>query len=148
MPKIVKRVLPNRSILVGQKSVNNAKIEKIKCDILSDFQTHTATKVFFFSKLNLNFRAKLYFYFQPPIRSRSTPWWASRDPTHSGLLLVKLFDEGYSHDETRYAFLPTIGKRTKININSSADVQELINPLSSFLFPFFLFLSELLPFKY
>ena len=47
MPKIVQRVLPNRSILVGQKSVNNAKIEKIKCDILSDFQTHTATKVFF-----------------------------------------------------------------------------------------------------
>ena len=85
----------------------------------------------------INYRHNLPYYFQPPIRSRSTPWWASRDPTHSGLLLVKLFDEGYSHDETRYAFLPTIGKRTKININSSADVQELINPLSSFLFPFF-----------
>ena len=47
MPKIVQRVFPNRSILVGQKLVNNAKIEKIKCDIFSDFQTHTATKVFF-----------------------------------------------------------------------------------------------------
>ena len=32
-------VLPDRSILKGQKMVENAKIEKLKCDILSDFQT-------------------------------------------------------------------------------------------------------------
>ena len=31
-------VLPDMSILVGQKSVENAKIEKFKCDILSNFQ--------------------------------------------------------------------------------------------------------------
>ena len=32
-------VLPDRSILIRQKSVENAKIEKLKWDILGDFQT-------------------------------------------------------------------------------------------------------------
>ena len=32
-------VLPDRSVLIGQKLVENAKIKKFKCDILDDFQT-------------------------------------------------------------------------------------------------------------
>ena len=32
-------VLPDRSVLIGQKLVGNAKIQKLKCDILSNFQT-------------------------------------------------------------------------------------------------------------
>ena len=32
-------VLPDRSVLIGQKLVESAKIEKFKCDILSYFQT-------------------------------------------------------------------------------------------------------------
>ena len=32
-------VLPDRSILIGHKLVENAKIDKLKCDILGDFQT-------------------------------------------------------------------------------------------------------------
>ena len=32
-------VLPDRSVLIGQKLVQNAKIQKFKCDILSNFQT-------------------------------------------------------------------------------------------------------------
>ena len=32
-------VLPDRSVLKGQKLVENAKIQKFKCDILSNFQT-------------------------------------------------------------------------------------------------------------
>ena len=32
-------VLPDRSVLIGQKLVENAKIKKFKCDILGDFQT-------------------------------------------------------------------------------------------------------------
>ena len=32
-------VLPDSSVLIGQKLVENAKIQKFKCDILSDFQT-------------------------------------------------------------------------------------------------------------
>ena len=32
-------VLPDRSVLIGQKLVRNAKIKKLKCDILSNFQT-------------------------------------------------------------------------------------------------------------
>ena len=31
-------VLPDRSFLIDQKWVKNAKIEKFQCDILSDFQ--------------------------------------------------------------------------------------------------------------
>ena len=31
--------LPDRSVLIGQKLVENAAIEKFKCDILGDFQT-------------------------------------------------------------------------------------------------------------
>ena len=32
-------MLPDKSVLIGQKLVENAKIEKFKCDILDDFQT-------------------------------------------------------------------------------------------------------------
>ena len=32
-------MLPDRSILIGQKLAKNAKIEKFKCDIFGDFQT-------------------------------------------------------------------------------------------------------------
>ena len=32
-------VLPDWSVLIGQKLVENAKIHKFKCDILSNFQT-------------------------------------------------------------------------------------------------------------
>ena len=32
-------MLPNRSLLIGQKLVENAKIKTFKCDILSNFQT-------------------------------------------------------------------------------------------------------------
>ena len=32
-------VLPDRSLLIGQKLAENAKIQKFKCDILSNFQT-------------------------------------------------------------------------------------------------------------
>ena len=32
-------MLPDRSVLIGQKLVENAKIQKFKCDILDDFQT-------------------------------------------------------------------------------------------------------------
>ena len=32
-------VLPDMSFLIGQKFVENAKIGKLKCDILGDFQT-------------------------------------------------------------------------------------------------------------
>ena len=32
-------VLPDRSILIGKKMVENAKIKKFKCNILGDFQT-------------------------------------------------------------------------------------------------------------
>ena len=32
-------VLPDRSVLIEQKLVENAKIGKIKCDIYGDFQT-------------------------------------------------------------------------------------------------------------
>ena len=32
-------VLPDRSVLIGQKLVENAKMQKFKCDILSNFQT-------------------------------------------------------------------------------------------------------------
>ena len=32
-------VLPDKSILIRQKMMKNAKMEKLKCDILGDFQT-------------------------------------------------------------------------------------------------------------
>ena len=38
-------VLPDRSVLKGQKVVENVKIVKFKCDILSNFQTLVLLKV-------------------------------------------------------------------------------------------------------
>ena len=40
-------MLPDRSVLIGQKLVENAKIQKFKCDILSNFQTMWKTFFFF-----------------------------------------------------------------------------------------------------
>ena len=40
-------MLPDRSVLIGQRLVENAKIQKFKCDILSNFQT---LFVFFYDK--------------------------------------------------------------------------------------------------
>ena len=36
--------LPDRSVLIGQKLVENAKIEKFKCDIFCNFQTLCTTQ--------------------------------------------------------------------------------------------------------
>ena len=38
-------MLPDKSILKGQKLVENAKIEKLKCDILSDFQDNDFSQI-------------------------------------------------------------------------------------------------------
>ena len=37
-------VLSNRSVLTGQQLVENAQIEKFKCDILCNFQTGAANQ--------------------------------------------------------------------------------------------------------
>ena len=46
-------MLPDRSILIRQKLVENDKIEKFKCDILGDFQTMCNNLI---AKTNLFFR--------------------------------------------------------------------------------------------
>ena len=40
-------VLPDRSILIGQTLVENAKIEKFNCDILGDFQTLWLFRIYY-----------------------------------------------------------------------------------------------------
>ena len=40
--------LPDKSILIGQKMVENAKIEKLKGDIFEDFQTLCYLSLFHF----------------------------------------------------------------------------------------------------
>ena len=65
MPKIVnlasflkpeacgQTVLPDRSVLTGQKLVEKAKIQKFKCDILSNFQQYAVVaKVCIFPNLH------------------------------------------------------------------------------------------------
>ena len=42
-------VIPDRSVLIGQKLLANAKILKFKCDILSNFQTNVP--IVFYSQL-------------------------------------------------------------------------------------------------
>ena len=46
-------VLPDRSILLAQKWVENVKIEKFKCDILGDFQTLWLGSIFIFSFMGI-----------------------------------------------------------------------------------------------
>ena len=46
-------VLPDRSVLIGQKLAENAKIQKFKCDIFSTFQTMWERKKI------VNFRQKM-----------------------------------------------------------------------------------------
>ena len=50
-------MLPDKSFWIGQKLVENAQIEKLKCDILSNFQTlWQATYIFTqFFKLDKQF---------------------------------------------------------------------------------------------
>ena len=40
----VKQCYQTMSVLIGQKLVENAKIKKLKCDILSNFQTMCARR--------------------------------------------------------------------------------------------------------
>ena len=68
MPKIVQfgefwkpeacgqTVLPDRSVLIGQKLVKNAKIKEFNCDILSNLQTMCLSVPFwdFFSKVRIS----------------------------------------------------------------------------------------------
>ena len=49
-------MLPDRSILIGQKLVEKVKIEKLKCDNLVDFQTLCSIVK---ALEDLNFRAKI-----------------------------------------------------------------------------------------
>ena len=44
-----------RSILIGQKMVENAKIEKFECDILSDFQTMCILQDYLYDHLGSGF---------------------------------------------------------------------------------------------
>ena len=37
-------MLPDKPLLIGQKLIENAKIEKFRCDILGDFQTLCSRK--------------------------------------------------------------------------------------------------------
>ena len=48
-------VLPDRSILIGQKLVENAKIQKFKCDILSNCQTMWTLIISWLSRINYSF---------------------------------------------------------------------------------------------
>ena len=41
-------MLPDRSLLIGQKLVENAKNEQLKCDILSNFQTFKKMRLLVF----------------------------------------------------------------------------------------------------
>ena len=57
-------VLPDRSVLIGQKLVENAKIEKFKWDILDDFQTMWHSR----KNSNLNFQLEDNFKSTPKIQ--------------------------------------------------------------------------------
>ena len=52
-------MLPDRSVLIGQQLVENAKIKKSKCDILSNFQTMCVCLNDFFLNLRLQFDPRL-----------------------------------------------------------------------------------------
>ena len=60
-------VLPDRSISKGQKLVENAKIQKFKCDILGDFQTLWSFRVTFILKNLCHFwceNSSFHFFFR------------------------------------------------------------------------------------
>ena len=74
-------MLPDRSVLIGQKLVENAKIQKFKCDILSDFQTLWSTirvlsfmqqlnelnRTIFGAKIQINYGFKAHNFTQNPL---------------------------------------------------------------------------------
>ena len=43
--KTLSLLTAGRSVLIGQKLVENAKLQKFKCDILSNFQTMCAVQI-------------------------------------------------------------------------------------------------------
>ena len=60
-------MLPERSVLIGQKLVENAKLQKFKCDILSNFQTmwtlwSTAASTFLRRKVYSHLRRFLWWW--------------------------------------------------------------------------------------
>ena len=55
--------LPDRSVLIGQKLVGNAKIEKLKCDIFDDFQTLWMSLFGFGTMKFLELRSMIWFLY-------------------------------------------------------------------------------------
>ena len=79
----------NRSLLQGQKLVGNAKMSRLKCDILSNFPTMSgystsiqfnwySSPTFLYSSCRLEYRP-LYFSFQPPFLPKRDLTW---QPNH------------------------------------------------------------------
>ena len=55
-------MLPDRSLIIGQKLVENAKIQNFKCDILSNFQTMwKSVLTLFFPLRRLSFKTTISF---------------------------------------------------------------------------------------
>ena len=51
-------MLPDRSLLIGQKLMENAKIENLKCDFLVEFQTPSELKNCLLTAINYIIQAK------------------------------------------------------------------------------------------
>ena len=76
-------VLPDRSLLIGQKLLEKVKIQKFKCDILSNFQTMCVASLAIFRFQNNSESKKVLFYyslwgrrsFVSDIVSSVWSWW-------------------------------------------------------------------------
>ena len=84
-------MLPDRSVLIGQKLVENAKIKKFKCDILSNFQTF-----FFFFATKNRVQITVCMCYYDPKDKKSSDFWQSAS---SGLFCQQKLD---STDSTAF----------------------------------------------
>ena len=75
-------MLPDRSVSIGQKLVENAKAKKIKCDILSDFQTMWACAFRHLGKA------------APPLKSKAKKEVKCKFPFHNCFYIVAPLEEG------------------------------------------------------
>ena len=80
-------VLPDRSILIGQKLAGNAKIDKSKCDILGHFSNNVTCIIY--NHYNVVLHSRFRHYYQHILTFR---WLHPRQPdAPTGLILASTF---------------------------------------------------------
>ena len=90
-------MLPDRSVLIGKKMVENIKIQKFKCDILGDFQTMCGYFFLFCLADGMAMGISEFFFVEPQIFFRKDETKQSSESSSCSVVTSKQNSSSSSH---------------------------------------------------